>query len=100
MNKKLKTLVYGAIGVLSALIILIVVLIVNNSRTTTAVNEAQARADSLAIANDQLLLTSEFNQLNADFNQYEGAADISEERLSGTEVQRGAHEGGRSYQGT
>ncbi len=72
MNKKLKTLVYGAIGVLSALIILIVVLIVNNSRTTTAVNEAQARADSLAIANDQLLLTSEFNQLNADFNQYEG----------------------------
>ena len=69
MNKKLKTLVYGAIGVLAALIILIVVLIVNNSRTTSAVNEAQARADSLAIANDQLLLTSEFNQLNADFNQ-------------------------------
>ena len=29
-------------------------------------------ADSLAIANDQLLLTNEFNQLNADFNQYEG----------------------------
>ena len=72
MNKKLKTVLFVGIGVLLCLIALIVVLIVNNSHNTTAANDAQARADSLAIANDQLLLTNEFNQLNADFNQYEG----------------------------
>lgn len=54
------------------LIGLIVALIVNNSHNASVANEAQARADSLAIANDQLVLTNEFNQLNADFNQYEG----------------------------
>lgn len=72
MNKKIKVLIFGAIGVLLCLIALIVVLIVQNNDNTVAVNEAQARADSLAIANDQLLLTNEFDQLNADFNQYEG----------------------------
>lgn len=72
MNKKVKILVYGAIGVLISLIALIVVLIVNNNSHSIAASEAAARADSLAIANDQLLLTNEFNQLNADFNQYEG----------------------------
>lgn len=72
MNKKIKILIYGAIGVLLCLIALIVVLIINNNNHTVAANEAAARADSLAIANDQLLLTNEFNQLNADFNQYEG----------------------------
>lgn len=72
MNKKLKPLIIAAAAVLLALIALVVILIVKNTRNTDAVNEATARADSLAIANDQLLLTNEFNQLNADFNQYEG----------------------------
>lgn len=72
MDKKLRTIVIGAGAVLVGLIALVVVLIVRNNSNTVAVNEAQARADSLAIANDQLLLTNEFNQLNADFNQYEG----------------------------
>ena len=72
MNKKFKTILIAAISVLAALIALVVVLIVRNNSNTQAVNEATARADSLAIANDQLLLTNEFNQLNADFNQYEG----------------------------
>lgn len=72
MNKKVRILIYGAAGVLLCLIALIVVLIINNNNHTVAANEAAARADSLAIANDQLLLTNEFNQLNADFNQYEG----------------------------
>lgn len=72
MNKKLKIIVFTALGVLLCFIALIIVLIVNQSRNTTAINDANARADSLAIANDQLILTNEFNQLNADFNQYEG----------------------------
>ena len=72
MNKKFKTILFASIGVLVCLIGLVVVLIVRNNSNTKAVNEAMARADSLAIANDQLLLTNEFNQLNADFNQYEG----------------------------
>ncbi|MDE7189387.1 MAG: hypothetical protein K2N96_04500, partial [Muribaculaceae bacterium] len=49
----------------------IVVLIINNSNQTAAVNDAQARIDSLALANDRLLLTNEFDRLNADFSQYE-----------------------------
>lgn len=72
MNKNFKIIIFTALGVLIGLIALIVVLIVNDSSKAKAVGEAQARADSLAIVNDQLLLTNEFNQLNADFNQYEG----------------------------
>ena len=72
MNKNVNIIVYTAAGVLVALIALIIVLIVKDNSNTVARNEAQARADSLAIANDQLILTNEFNQLNADFNQYEG----------------------------
>lgn len=72
MNKKQKIVLFGAAAVLLCLIALIVVLIVRDQQTTQAVNEAQAKADSLAIANDRLVLTNEFNQLNADFSQYEG----------------------------
>lgn len=72
MNKNFKTLLFCGIGVFLCLVGLVVVLIVRNSASTSAANDAEARADSLAIANDQLLLTNEFNQLNADFNQYEG----------------------------
>ena len=72
MNKKLRTIIIAAIAVLVCLIALVIVLIVKDTHNINAVNEATARADSLAIANDQLLLTNEFNQLNADFNQYEG----------------------------
>lgn len=72
MNKNQKTLLIAGIAILACFIGLIVWLIVANSKNTNAMNEAEARADSLAIANDQLLLTNEFNQLNADFNQYEG----------------------------
>ena len=72
MDKKVKILIYGAIGVLAAIIAFVVVLIVNEGKKATALRESEARADSLAIANDQLILTNEFNQLNSDFNQYEG----------------------------
>ena len=72
MNKNHKILLIGGISILACFVGLIVWLIIANSRNTVAINEAEARADSLAIANDQLLLTNEFNQLNADFNQYEG----------------------------
>lgn len=72
MNKNQKKLLIAGIAVLACFVGLIIWLIVANSRNTAAVNRAEARADSLAIANDQLVLTNEFNQLNADFNQYEG----------------------------
>ncbi|MCM1369272.1 MAG: hypothetical protein NC204_02750 [Candidatus Amulumruptor caecigallinarius] len=72
MNKKIKTLIIGAVVVLVCLIGLVVFLIVKNNSNTIAINDATARADSLSIANDQLMLTNEFNQLNADFDQYEG----------------------------
>lgn len=72
MNKNQKILIFGGLGVVLCLVALIIVLIINNSSITKAVNEAEARADSLAIANDRMMLTNEFNQLNADFSQYEG----------------------------
>lgn len=71
MNKNQKIIVYGGAGVLTCLVALIIVLIVTNSSRTNQVNEARAQADSLLLANDRLLLTNEFNQLNADFSQYE-----------------------------
>ncbi len=71
MNKNQKIILFGGIGVTVCLIALIVILIVNNSKQTEAYNDAQARVDSLALANDRLVLTNEFNQLNADFSQYE-----------------------------
>ena len=71
MNKNQKIIVYGGAGVLACLVALIIVLIVTNSSRTNQVNEARAQADSLLLANDRLLLTNEFNQLNADFSQYE-----------------------------
>lgn len=71
MNKNQKIILFGGIGVVAALVALIIVLIVNNSAQTNQMNDAEARADSLRLVNDQLLLTNEFNQLNADFSQYE-----------------------------
>ncbi len=72
MNTNQKKLLTAGIAVLACFVALIIWLIIANSRNTAAVNKAEARADSLAIANDQLVLTNEFNQLSADFNQYEG----------------------------
>ncbi len=71
MNKNQKIILFSGIGVAVCLVALIVVLIVSNNRSVEAANEAQARVDSLALANDQLVLTNEFNRLNADFSQYE-----------------------------
>lgn len=71
-DKNKKMFLAGACVVVLGFTALIVWLIFSNNRATTTAMEAEARADSLAIANDQLVLTNEFNQLNADFNQYEG----------------------------
>lgn len=71
MNKNQKIILWGAVGVFVAMAALVIVLLTNNTRQTDATNEAMARADSLALANDRLQLTNEFNQLNADFSQYE-----------------------------
>ena len=71
MNKNQKILFFGGGGALLCLIALVIILIVNNASRTNEVNEARAEMESLRLANDKLLLTNEFNQLNADFNQYE-----------------------------
>ena len=71
MNRNLKLILFTGIGVFVALIAMVAVLIFNNTKHVDAANEALAKADSLALANDRLVLTNEFNQLNADFSQYE-----------------------------
>ena len=71
MNKTQKLIIFGGGGAILCLIALIIILIINNSVRTDEVNEARAEMESLRLANDRLMLTNEFNQLNADFNQYE-----------------------------
>lgn len=71
MNKNQKIIIYGGAATLLCLIALVIILIINNSARTNEVNEARQEMESLRLANDRLLLTNEFNQLNADFNQYE-----------------------------
>lgn len=71
MNKNQKIILYGGIAALVCLVALVVVLIVMNAKRTEQVNQAREETENLRLANDRLLLTNEFNQLNADFNQYE-----------------------------
>jgi len=71
MDKKQKVIIYVGGAVALALIALIVTLIVSNSSRTASLNEAEARADSLQLANEKLVLTNEFNELNANFSMYE-----------------------------
>lgn len=71
MNKTQKLIVYGGGATLFCLIALVIILIISNSTRTDQVNEARAEVETLKLANDRLMLTNEFNQLNADFNQYE-----------------------------
>jgi hypothetical protein len=71
MNKNQKIIIYGGCAALICLVGLVVALIISNANRTNEVNEARAETENLRLANDRLLLTNEFNQLNADFNQYE-----------------------------
>lgn len=71
MNKNQKIILYGGGAALLCLVALSIVLIIINSNRTDEVNQARAETENLRLANDRLLLTNEFNQLNADFSQYE-----------------------------
>lgn len=71
MNKTQKLIIFGGGGLLLCLVALVIILIISNSTRTDQVNEVRAEMESLRLANDRLMLTNEFNQLNADFNQYE-----------------------------
>ena len=71
MNKTQKLIIFGGGAAVLCLIALVIILIINNATRTDQVNEARAEMESLRLANDRLMLTNEFNQLNADFNQYE-----------------------------
>lgn len=71
MNKTQKIIIYGGGAALLCLVALVIILIISNSTRTDQVNEARAEMESLRLANDRLMLTNEFNQLNADFSQYE-----------------------------
>lgn len=71
MNKNQKIILWAGVAVFVAMVGMMVMLLTSNNRQADAASEALARADSLALANDRLQLTQEFNQLNADFSQYE-----------------------------
>ena len=71
MNRNQKLIIFGGGGILLGLIALVIILIINNSVRTNEVNQALEEMESLRLANDRLLLTNEFNQLSADFSQYE-----------------------------
>lgn len=71
MNKNQKIIIYAGLAALVCLVGLVIVLIITNAQRTEQVNQALEETENLRLANDRLLLTNEFNQLNADFNQYE-----------------------------
>lgn len=71
MNKNQKVILFAGGGVLLALIALVIILIVSNANRTEEVNQAREEMETLRLANDKLALENEFNQLNADFSQYE-----------------------------
>lgn len=72
MNRNQKIVLFSGIGVVAILVAVTVILIANNSRHEEEISRAEAVADSLRLANDQMALTNEFNQINADFSAYEG----------------------------
>ncbi|MDE7109518.1 MAG: hypothetical protein K2O49_06095 [Muribaculaceae bacterium] len=71
MNKNQKIILFGGIAAVVCLVGLVVALIVINANRTEQVNQAREETENLRLANDRLLLQNEFNQLNADFSQYE-----------------------------
>lgn len=71
MNKSRKNIIIVGTAAIVCLVAFAIFLIISNARQTNAAIEAEARADSLSLANERLVLQNEFNQLNADFNQYE-----------------------------
>lgn len=71
MNKNQKIILYGGAAAIVCLIGLVIALIIINANRTSQVNKALEESEQLRLDNDRLLLTNEFNQLNADFNQYE-----------------------------
>lgn len=71
MDKNQKILIFGGAGAALCLIALVIILIISNASHTEEVNRALEEVETLRLANDRLMLTNEFNQLNADFEQYE-----------------------------
>ncbi len=71
MDKRNRILLWGGGVCAAGLIALSGFLIVSNQKSLDAVSRAEARADSLDLVNDRLVLHNEFDQLNADFSQYE-----------------------------
>lgn len=75
MNRNQKIVLFSGIGIVVILVAFVLVIIINSSRHDEEINRAEraeALADSLRLANDQMALTNEFNQINADFSAYEG----------------------------
>lgn len=71
MNNSQKKIIIIGSAAIFCMVALTVFLIISNARQTNAAIQAEARADSLSLANDRLVLQNEFDQLNADFSQYE-----------------------------
>lgn len=75
MNKTQKLIIFGGGSVVVILVALMIFLIFRETGGSTDDNRIRAlemTQDSLRLANDQLVLTNEFDQLNAEFAQYEG----------------------------
>lgn len=82
MNRKQKIIFFTGLGVTVALIVLVIVLMVRDNRAaseqdTTEItgmellDSSDFRVDSLQNAYDQLELTNQYRELEADFSQYE-----------------------------
>lgn len=71
MNKKFYIILGVALAVVAGLVTLIILLIVGNNKAGDEALRSRQEADSLKMANEQILLTNEFDKINADFSAYE-----------------------------
>ena len=74
MNKKIIAIITAGAIVVAGFVALTILLLSSNSRNEAEARRARETADSLQMANEQMLLDNEYTQIQADFSQYENQA--------------------------
>lgn len=71
MNKKAKMIIVAGVALVIAFVAVIIMLIMGRDKQTGEMELARQEADSLRMANEQLVLASEFQKIQSDFQQFE-----------------------------
>lgn len=71
MNKKALTIIIAGLVLVAAFIVVILMLLKGRGEQNSEMEKARIEADSLRMANEQLVLANEFQQIQSDFRQFE-----------------------------